>query len=86
MPEAGPPAVSLVSEALRLAAVLAVPVALAALLAGLLSGLLQRVTAWSDATLTYVPRLAAVGLAWALTGSWVARALVDFTTRAWGGP
>ena len=86
MPEAAPPPVSLVYEALRLAAVLAVPVALGALLAGLLSGFLQRVTAWSDATLTYVPRLAAVGLAWALAGPWVARALVEFTTRAWGGP
>jgi len=86
MPETGAPPVSLVYEALRLAAVLAVPVALAALLAGLLSGLLQRFTALSDATLAYVPRLAAVGLAWALTGPWVARALMDFTARAWGGP
>jgi flagellar biosynthetic protein FliQ len=73
-------------EGLRLAGVLAVPVALAAVLAGVLSGLLQRFTAWSDATLAYVPRLAAVVLAWVATGPWVARALVAFAERAWGGP
>ncbi len=83
MPETGP---SLLVEALRLAAVLAVPVALAAVLAGVFSGLLQRFTAWSDASLAYVPRLAAVVLAWVATGPWVARAVVAFTERAWGGP
>lgn len=75
----------LLLEALRLAAVLAVPVALASLLAGLLTGVLQSLTSWSDAALAYPPRLAAVAVAWVLTGPWVARELTAFAARAWGG-
>ena len=76
----------LLMDGLRLAAVLATPVALAALLSGLLTGLLQSLTAWSDAALSYVPRLTAVAVAWTLTGPWVARELTAFAARAWGGP
>lgn len=56
----GEPGTALLFEGLRLAVVLSVPVAVAALLSGLLAGLVQNFTAWSDAALTYAPRVAAV--------------------------
>lgn len=80
----GEPGTVLLVEALRLAVVLSVPVAVAALVSGLLSGLLQNLTAWNDTTLTHTPRLAAVVVAWVLTGPWVARELGAFAARAWG--
>jgi flagellar biosynthesis protein FliQ len=58
------------------------PFVLAALAVGIVMSLLQAATQLSDGALSFVPKLAAVGLVLALMGPWLLGRLTHLTTTA----
>jgi len=66
-------------EAMLTAAKLAAPILLTVLAVGVAVGLIQSVTQVQEATLTFVPKFAAVAVVLLLAGSWMLSTLVGFT-------
>ena len=66
-------------EALWVLALVTLPILIPALLAGLLLGMVQAATSINEATLTFVPKLAVVGLSLVIFGSLMLGLLSDFT-------
>lgn len=62
-------------------ALLCLPPLLASLLVGVLISVLQAVTSVQEQTLSFVPRLAAVGLVIVLSLPWSLRLLMTYATR-----
>jgi flagellar biosynthetic protein FliQ len=52
-----------------------------ALLMGLLVGVLQAATQVNEASISFVTKLIAVGVTFAVLGSWTVQKLVDYTSR-----
>lgn len=73
--------VELGRQALQVAMLAALPMLLASLVMGILISILQVATSLQDATLTFVPKILAVGLALLIAGAWILRTLLDFTHR-----
>lgn len=71
-------ALELVRRAVLLALTAAAPLLLTALLVGVLISLLQAVTSLQEQTLTFLPKLAAVGGVLLLTLPWMLRQLVQY--------
>ncbi len=71
--------VALGQEAMAVAAWVALPVLAVALLAGLAVSLLQVLTQVQEATLSFVPKVVAVGVVAVLLGPWMAQRLLQFT-------
>ena len=71
-------------DTLALAAMLAGPLLLAAMAVGLLVSILQTITSVQEQTLTFVPKIAAVGIFFALLMPWFIRTLMGFTTALLG--
>lgn len=69
----------LTTEALYLALILSGPALLTSLVVGLSIGLLQAVTQVQEQTLSFVPKLVAVGLVLTLTGGALGAELAGFT-------
>ncbi len=67
-----------------LAAKLAAPVLIVSLVVGLVIGLFQSVTQLQEPTLSFVPKVVAVGVAMLLMGSWMLREVTTFTTDLYG--
>lgn len=65
-------------DALWLAVLIAAPVLGALLAVAVIVGVLQAATRIPEATLSFVPRLAAVVLVLALLGGWMGDRMVDF--------
>ena len=65
-------------EALIVMGLIALPVLAAALLTGLLIGILQAATSIQEMTLSFIPKLAAMGIALAIFGEWQLALLVDY--------
>ena len=65
-------------EALMVKGLIALPVLAAALLTGLLIGILQAATSIQEMTLSFIPKLAAMGIALAIFGEWQLALLVDY--------
>jgi flagellar biosynthesis protein FliQ len=57
------------------------PVLGVALLIGVVVGILQAVTQVQEMTLTFVPKIVAIGLTVLACGSWMLRSLASFTTE-----
>jgi flagellar biosynthesis protein FliQ len=66
-------------QAMLAAARLSAPILITALVVGMIVGLLQTVTQLQEATLTFVPKFVACGLALLVSGSWMLSELVGFT-------
>lgn len=66
-------------EALWVLALATLPVLIPALLAGLLLGMVQAATSINEATLSFVPKLAVVGISLVVFGSMILGLLSDFT-------
>ena len=65
--------------ALWMTALISAPLLLVALGVGLVIGILQAATSINEMTLSFIPKLFALGLAMALFGSWQIATLVEFT-------
>jgi flagellar biosynthetic protein FliQ len=72
-------------QALMLALLVAAPLLLASLVVGIMVSLAQVATSLQDATLTFVPKIFAVGVMLVLIAPWMARTLVEFTQRIIAG-
>lgn len=55
------------------------PILFVALVVGVAIGILQAVTQVQEMTLTFVPKIIAIGLTILVCGSWMLRALISFT-------
>jgi flagellar biosynthetic protein FliQ len=71
--------IDIVTSALWTASQLSAPILLTAVAVGVFMGLLQSVTQIQEQTLGFVPKFAAVGLAIAISGSWMLRMMTDYT-------
>ncbi len=71
--------VALGREAMTVAAVVALPVLGASLFVGVVVGLFQVLTQVQEATLSFVPKMVAVGVVAVLLGPWMAQHLLHFT-------
>ena len=71
----------LAQQTFVIAATLSGPILLTALVIGVSISLLQALTQVQEMTLTFVPKILAVGIVMLLTGSWILHSLVDFTRR-----
>ena len=73
--------VSLGQQALWVMFLVSLPVLGVALVVGLLVSLLQAATQLNEMTLSFVPKVLAIGLAAVLAGPWMLHVMMDFTTR-----
>jgi flagellar biosynthetic protein FliQ len=71
-------------DAMMIAAKLAAPTLLTALLVGVLIGLVQSATQLQEATLSFVPKFIAVGVAILVSGNWMLAQMIDYTRDLWG--
>ena len=71
--------VDLARESLFIIMIISLPLLGVALIVGLVIGIFQAATSINEMTLTFVPKLAAVGLAMAVFGGWMINTMVDFT-------
>ena len=72
---------TIIKDAIQTALLVAGPILLTATLVGLLISIFQATTQIQEQTLTFVPKLLAVGLMGLLVGSWMLHTIVAFTTR-----
>jgi flagellar biosynthetic protein FliQ len=70
---------AIATQAMTVAFLVSLPILGLALGAGLLVSVFQAVTQIQEATLAFVPKMAAVGLAIALFGPWMAHKMLEFT-------
>jgi flagellar biosynthesis protein FliQ len=71
-------------QALELMLLVSAPVLLVALAVGLVVSLLQAVTQINEATLSFLPKLIAVGLTLVLAGPWMLATLTDYLRQVIG--
>jgi flagellar biosynthetic protein FliQ len=71
--------VELGSQALWITVLLSAPLLLVALGVGLIVGIVQAATSVNEATLSFIPKLAAMALTLAVVGGWQITTLVDYT-------
>ena len=77
--------VDLLRQMLWMSILLSAPVLLTALVVGLVIGLLQAVTSIQEQTLSFVPKIAAIGIVLALIGGWMIEKLVVYTAELLSG-
>ncbi len=70
---------TIANEALWVLALAAAPILIPALLAGLILGMVQAATSINEQTLSFVPKLAVVGVSLVIFGSMILGLLSDFT-------
>lgn len=78
-------AVDLTREALVVMLVISAPILLAGLVVGLVISLLQAVTQVQEQTLSFVPKILAMGIAAIVIAPWVATQLIEYARRMFGG-
>lgn len=66
-------------QMLEVTALLAAPLLIPALLVGLLIGMFQAATQINEMTLSFIPKLAVVGIVLVIMGPWMLNTLVSFT-------
>jgi flagellar biosynthesis protein FliQ len=71
-----------IQEALKTGAMLAAPILGVALAVGLVISLIQAITSIQEMTLSYIPKMLAVGLVLLILTPWLLQMLIDFTTNA----
>jgi flagellar biosynthetic protein FliQ len=72
----------IIADALWTATRITSPILLAALVIGVTIGLVQTVLQVQEATLTFVPKLLAIGIILAVSGNWMLVELEDFMLRS----
>ena len=71
--------VELGSQALWITVLVAAPLLVVALGVGLVVGIVQAATSVNEATLSFIPKVAAMTLTLAIVGGWQINTLVDYT-------
>ena len=71
--------VDLGRQALWMTVLISAPLLGVALLVGLVIGVLQAATSINEATLSFIPKLAAMAITLAVVGGWQLATLVDYT-------
>lgn len=77
-------AMDLTNEALMLALILAAPIMIIGMLVGLIISIGQAVTQLHEQTLTFVPKIVAMGVATAFFIPWLTTRLIEYTVKLWG--
>lgn len=78
-------AVDLCRESLIIALVLAGPIMAIGMVVGLIISVVQAVTQLQEQTLTFVPKIVAMGAATALFLPWLTMRLIEYTRTLWEG-
>ncbi len=78
-------AVDLSREALLMALILAGPIMGIGMIVGLVISIVQAVTQLQEQTLTFVPKIVAMGAATALFMPWLTWRLIEYTQALWEG-
>ena len=73
--------VSLGQQALWVMFLVSLPLLGVALVVGLLVSLLQAATQLNEMTLSFVPKILAIGVAMVLAGPWMLHVMMDYTIR-----
>jgi flagellar biosynthetic protein FliQ len=73
----------IVSEAFQIAATIAGPILMAALFVGVSISLLQTITQIQEMTLTFVPKVVAMGLVMLFSGQWMIRTMTNWVIGLW---
>jgi len=76
--------VDLARQALWITMLISAPMLLVALGVGLIIGIFQAATSINEQTLSFIPKLLALGLTAAIFGSWMINSLVDYTKVLYG--
>jgi flagellar biosynthetic protein FliQ len=71
--------VDLGRQALWMTVLISAPLLGVALIVGLVIGILQAATSINEATLSFIPKVAALGLTLAIVGGWQINMLVEYT-------
>lgn len=71
-------------QTLWITIIVSAPLLGAALLVGLLVGVIQAATSINEMTLSFIPKLLAMALALAVTGSWQLATIADFARSIFG--
>lgn len=76
--------VDLGRQALWMTMLVSAPMLLVALVVGLVVGIFQAATSINEQTLSFIPKLLALGLTAAVFGTWMINTLVDYTRVLYG--
>jgi flagellar biosynthetic protein FliQ len=76
--------VDLARPALWITMLISAPMLLVALGVGLIIGIFQAATSINEQTLSFIPKLLALGLTAAVFGGWMINSLVDYTKVLYG--
>ena len=76
--------VDLARQALWMTMLISAPMLLVALGVGLIIGIFQAATSINEQTLSFIPKLLALGLTAAVFGGWMINSLVDYTKVLYG--
>ena len=76
--------VDLGRQALWMTMLISAPLLGVALLVGLIIGVFQAATSINEQTLSFIPKLVALGLTLAILGGWMINTLVDYTRGLFG--
>jgi flagellar biosynthetic protein FliQ len=77
--------ISLATQALSLTMKVALPLLLAGLTVGLVVSVIQAVTQIQEQTLTFIPKILALGLVLMIAGPWMLGQLLTYTENLWSG-
>jgi flagellar biosynthetic protein FliQ len=66
-------------QALWMVVLISAPLLVVSLVVGLVIGIIQAATSINEATLSFIPKLAALAITLALVGGWQLATLVDYT-------
>jgi flagellar biosynthesis protein FliQ len=77
--------ISLSMEAMQLALKIGLPLMLVGLLVGLLVSIFQAVTQIQEMTLTFIPKILALGLVLMIAGPWMLGELLTYTENLYSG-
>jgi len=72
-------------KAILTAALICLPPLLAGLIAGLITGILQAVTQIHEMTLTFIPKIIAVGAVLYFLFPWIIKVITHYTTTLYAG-
>ncbi|MGB9667937.1 MAG: flagellar biosynthesis protein FliQ [Thermosulfidibacteraceae bacterium] len=73
--------INVMESAMKITIMISAPVLVVSLLVGILIGILQAATQIQEMTITFVPKLIAVGLVLLFFGPWMLRMLLSFTVQ-----